>query len=166
MKENEKVYIGSSIQIIQFKEHYHQEIELLLSTIANEFSEPISSKSTNKSILTPDLYLLAIADNKVVGTISITQLSNNNSVLRKMFLHKNYRRIGIAELLLQKVINWGLDNNLKTIYLGTMSQFVTAQKFYEKHKFSKISIEQLPIDFPVNPIDSVFYKQNLIHSIS
>ena len=155
--------INLNIQIIPFKEHYQREIELLLESISMEFSEPIVTTSTNKSLLPPDLYLVAVAANKVVGTISITRLENDNSVLRKMFLHKNYRGQGIAELLLQNIVNWALGNNLKTIYLGTMTQFVTAQKFYEKHNFKKISIEELPKDFPINPIDSIFYKQDLIH---
>lgn len=164
-KKNEIFMLNSNIQIIPFKEQYQQEIELLLETISKEFSEPISTNSINKNLLPPDVYLVAVAGNKVVGTISITKLENNNAVLRKMFLHKNYRGQGIAELLLQNIVNWAIDNNVKAIYLGTMKQFATAQKFYEKHNFKKISIELLPKDFPINPIDSIFYKLNLIHAI-
>lgn len=164
-KKNETIMLNSKVQIIPFEVQYQQEIELLLESINKEFSEPISTNRITKSLLPPDLYLVAVAENKVVGTISITRLENRNSVLRKMFLHKNYRGQGIAELLLQNIVNWAFENNCKTIYLGTMTQFSTAQKFYEKHKFEKISIELLPKDFPINPIDSLFYKLNVIHSL-
>jgi GNAT superfamily N-acetyltransferase len=78
-----------------------------------------------------------------------------------MFLNKKVRGQGIAELLLEKVINWAIENRLKTIFLGTMTQFKAAQRFYEKHGFDRISLENLPNDFPLNPVDSIFYKKNL-----
>ena len=84
-------------------------------------------------------------------------------MLRKMFLHRNYRGAGIAALLLLHIINWALENDVQAIYLGTMTQFAAAHKFYEKHHFEKIGIELMPEDFPVNPVDSIFYKLQLMH---
>jgi N-acetylglutamate synthase-like GNAT family acetyltransferase len=153
------------IQILPYQELYQQEIDFLMDSVAKEFIEPISTKSIAKNILQPDMYLVAMIENKVVGTISVTKLKNNNSVLRKMFLHKYYRGQGIAELLLQRVINWANDNHVNSIYLGTMAQFTTAQKFYERLNFEQIDKGLLPTDFPLNPIDSIFYKLNLIQSL-
>lgn len=164
-KDNENFKMNSNIRIVPFKDLYQQEIELLIEAIGKEFSEPITTKSTNKKNFPPDLYLVAVIEKKVVGTISITRLENSNSVLRKMFLHENYRGQGIAELLLRNIINWCFGNNVNAIYLGTMTQFSRAQKFYEKHNFQTISIEQLPKDFPINPLDKLFYKHSLVHAI-
>jgi N-acetylglutamate synthase-like GNAT family acetyltransferase len=164
-KKTETRMLNSNVQIVPFKEQYQQEIELLLKSISTEFSEPISTNRITKNLLPPDLYLVAFVENKVVGTISVTRLENDNAVLRKMFLHKNYRGQGIAELLLQNVVNWAIKNNVKAIYLGTMTQFTTAQTFYKKHNFEKISKEMLPKDFPLNPIDSIFFKLHLIQSL-
>jgi RimJ/RimL family protein N-acetyltransferase len=72
-----------------------------------------------------------------------------------MFLHKNYRGQGIASSLLQTIIHWCVDNNVNAIYLGTMTQFERAQKFYENNHFERIDVGYLPSDFPVNPIDSI-----------
>lgn len=157
--------LNSTIEIIPFKEEYQQEVDWLIETISTEFLEPISTNNINNTLLPPDFYLVAVVENKVVGTLTITRLKNNNSVLRKMFLHKNYRGQGIAQLLLQNIIDWALSNNSKTIYLGTMTQFKTAQNFYEKNHFERISIELLPKDFPINPLDNIFYKLNLTHFI-
>ena len=82
-----------------------------------------------------------------------------------MFLHKNYRGQGIAELLLQNIVNWANKTNVTSIFLGTMTQFTAAQKFYERHEFKKIDKQFLPNDFPVNLMDSIFYKRNLIQSL-
>ncbi len=157
--------LNSTIEIVPFKEEYQQEVDWLIETISKEFLEPISTNNINKTLLPHDFYLVAVDENKVVGTLTITRLKNNNSVLRKMFLHKNYRGQGIAQLLLQNIIDWALSNNSKTIYLGTMTQFKTAQIFYEKNYFERISIELLPKDFPINPLDNIFYKLNLTHFI-
>lgn len=156
---------NSQIQIVSCEEHFQQEIDLLMESIATEFIEPIFTNRIAKSALTPDLYLVALFEKKLVGTISITRLEKNNSVLRKMFLHKNYRGQGIAGLLLQNIVNWANDNNVNSIYLGTMAQFTTAQKFYERLNFEQIDKELLPKDFPLNPLDSIFYKLNLIQSL-
>ncbi len=48
---------------------------------------------------------------------------------------------------------------MSCIYLGTMSQFKAAHKFYEKNGFKKIIISNLPLSFITNPIDDVFYKK-------
>ena len=152
----------NDIQIVSYEKQQHQlDIELLLETIGDEFSEPISVGNTNKTPLPADLYLVAVCESRVIGTISITRLENGNAVLRKMFLHKNYRGQGIAKLLLQSIVHWCVDNNVNAIYLGTMTQFERAQKFYENHNFERIDVDYLPIDFPVNPIDSIFYKLEL-----
>lgn len=157
--------LNSQIQILPYQEHYQQEILVLMESIAQEFAEPISTNRITKKVLLPDFYLVALVENKLVGTISITRLENDNSVLRKMFLHKNYRGQGIAVLLLQNIVNWANDNNVNSIYLGTMAQFTTAQKFYERLNFEQIDKKLLPDDFPLNPIDNIFYKLNLLPSL-
>jgi N-acetylglutamate synthase-like GNAT family acetyltransferase len=136
------------IQILPYQEEHQAKIDLLLESIAKEFNEPISTSNVAKSILVPDVYLVAMLQNQLIGTISITKLKNSNSVLRKMFLHKNYRGQGIAELLVQYVVDWANNNSLNSIYLGTMTQFSAAQKFYTKLNFVQIDKQQLPNDFP------------------
>ena len=153
----------NDIQIVLFEERHQPEVELLLESIGEEFSEAISTKNANKTTLPLDLYLMAVIENRVFGTIGITRLEKDNAVLRKMFLHKNYRGQGVAALLLLNVLNWAKGNGINAIYLGTMTQFKTAHKFYEKHHFTMIGVEQLPLDFPINPINSIFYKLNLVH---
>jgi GNAT superfamily N-acetyltransferase len=156
--------MNSKIQIEPYTEKYRQEVELLIKSIGEEFSEPISTSGESKKPFSADRYLVAIKDHEVAGTISITRLDDGNSVLRRMFLHKSYRGQGIAARLLQEIVIWARGNNIHAIYLGTMTQFEGAQKFYEKQSFKKLDIEFLPKDFPINPIDSIYYKLNLAYS--
>jgi ribosomal protein S18 acetylase RimI-like enzyme len=78
-----------------------------------------------------------------------------------MFLSKQFRGQGVAKMLLDTLINFAIDNKVSNIYLGTMTQFKVAQKFYEKHNFTKIPRTALPIDFTINPVDTIFYKREL-----
>ena len=157
--------MNPQVHIINYQEQFQPEIDMLMESIQYEFVEAISSNNIIRTVLLPDLYLLAFVETKLVGTISITRLEHNHSVLRKMFLHKNYRGQGIAELLLQNIVNWANKTNVTSIFLGTMTQFTAAQKFYERHEFKKIDKQFLPNDFPVNLMDSIFYKRNLIQSL-
>lgn len=157
------------INIIPYNIAFQVQIDALMLCISKEFSEPISltklpdtSSAAPNTTLAPDVYLLATLKNEVIGTISVTKLKEGNAVLRKMFLHKDCRGKGIAKMLLNEVLNWAVENNIKAIYLGTMTQFVVAQKFYEKNGFNNVSSNHLPEDFPINPVDAIFYQKKLI----
>jgi ribosomal protein S18 acetylase RimI-like enzyme len=78
-----------------------------------------------------------------------------------MFVNEAFRGQGIAKRLLDIVIKWAFDHEIEDIYLGTMTQFIAAQKFYEKHGFMKILKSDLPRNFSINPVDAAFYKRNL-----
>ncbi len=80
-----------------------------------------------------------------------------------MFLMQKYRggERGVARILLQTATDHCIKNNCICLYLGTMDQFKGAQRFYEKNGFIKIYSAELPIDFPHNSLDAVFYKKNL-----
>lgn len=78
-----------------------------------------------------------------------------------MFISAAFRRKGIANLLLNALLTWATEHKIKSIYLGTMSQFKAAHQFYERSGFEKINRVELPKDFPVNPVDSLFYYKSL-----
>ena len=78
-----------------------------------------------------------------------------------MFLDAQVRGKGLAEQLLNTATAWAIQHGALRMYLGTMIQFKAAQRFYEKLGFDKIEEEQLPADFPANPVDKVFYTKTL-----
>ncbi len=157
--------IADETYIVSYNSVYQSKIDALMTSISEEYLEPISLPKQNHSldlVSNLDLYLLAFCNDHIVGTISLTKLENGNSALKKMFIHKNFRRQGIANSLLEKATKWAIENNVKTIYLGTMKQFIVAQKFYEKKGFEKISAKLLPEDFTINPVDRIFYQMKLV----
>jgi GNAT superfamily N-acetyltransferase len=141
---------------------YQSEIDIMMNAITNEFGLPISNKG--KSTTTKlDAYWVAFYNNELVGTIGVLKIDNTCSVLKNMFVQKDYRGrdYGIAQALLKTVYDWCNNEGINFLCLGTMRQFKAAHKFYEKNGFMSINSDKLPSDFIRNPVDTVFYVKHL-----
>jgi GNAT superfamily N-acetyltransferase len=151
------------VEIKVYSKDNQNDIDKMLSEIADEFDIPISSQSASTTAKLIDEYWVALNSKEVIGTIGVLKIENRNAVLKRMFVKKTFRgkECGVSSLLMQKAFDWCEDENVNFIYLGTMDQFKAAHKFYEKNGFHKISKNTLPTDFVNNPVDDVFYKINL-----
>jgi N-acetylglutamate synthase-like GNAT family acetyltransferase len=151
------------ITIHPFSDKFQADITTFMNAIEKEFTEPISHSDpktrtiTELANLSTEKYWVAVSNAKAIGTIGLTLISDNNIVLKRMFVSPDFRGKGIAKQLLNALTNWGNKNKMKAMYLGTMSQFKIAQQFYENNGFVKIEKSSLPEDFPLNPVDSLFY---------
>jgi N-acetylglutamate synthase-like GNAT family acetyltransferase len=145
-----------------YKKTDQAEIDKMIDSIATEFELPISNP--NKANITLlDKYWISLCNNEITGTIGILKIDGKSSILKKLFVKREYRgkESKTASLLLNKVFDWCNLQSIDTIYLGTMSQFKAAHKFYEKNGFERISINKLPSSFVTNPIDDIFYKKRI-----
>ena len=153
------------VDIIPFEDHHQADIDLLMTMIAKEFGDTIFSPQSTTikevSLLPTEKYWVALTESKVIGTIGLVTLKNNSIALKRMYLNQKFRGHGIAKTLLNTVLKWAADNGVQHIYLGTMTQFKAAQIFYERNNFREITQAALPIDFPVNPVDKVFYERTM-----
>ncbi|WP_053223749.1 GNAT family N-acetyltransferase [Roseivirga seohaensis] len=106
---------------------------------------------------------MALFDGKVIGTIALIIIKHEYGILKKMMLKKEFRGAthNVAKQLLQTTIDESEKDQLEWIYLGTMTQFKAAQRFYQKHGFQQIDEKELPADFLRNPIDTLFYELSL-----
>jgi len=104
-------------------------------------------------------FWLALDRKKVIGTIALKDIGNQQVALRKMFVHKNFRGRdkGIARQLLEVALKWAKEKGVKDVYLGTTDKFLAAHRFYEKNNFHLIDKSHLPTNFPVMKVDSRFY---------
>ena len=132
-----------------------------MDEIASEFDEAITTGEINPETAIPENYWLAIADGKVIGTTAVVPIEDQAVVLKKMMLAKSFRGQGVATALLDKARNWSYENGYRQIFLGTMTQFKAAQRFYEKNGFERLSQTELPESFIHNPLDDVFFRSDL-----
>lgn len=166
IQQNSLSKLEHKIQIVPFQSAHQNAVICLMESIALEFKEPIFSSSSKKIIdffeLPNHQFWVALNDSKLVGTIGILKLSNGNMVLKSMFVAKMCRGQGVSSLLLHTAMAFVIQNHSKQIYLGTMNQFTDGQRFYEKNGFVKCKSTDLPTDFTINPLDSIFYTKQLL----
>lgn len=159
------------IQVNNYSASYQQQVVALILSIQQiEFGVPVTLESQPDLENIPSFYQkdkgnfwIAIIENKVLGTIALLDIGNSRGALRKMFVHKDYRgkEYGIGQTLLNTLLEWARQNNLKEILLGTTEKFIAAQRFYEKNGFEQIAKQLLPGEFPVMEVDVKFYKYRL-----
>ena len=154
----------------QYSNEYQAQVaDLILHIQQQEYNIPITKNDQPDLFTIEDFYQkgngnfwVAIYDDKVVGTISLLDIGNNQVALRKMFVDKEYRgsKFKTASLLLNNAIKWAKECSIKTVYLGTTPQFLAAHRFYEKNGFTSIGLKDLPENFPVLNVDKKFYKSS------
>ena len=82
------------------------------------------------------VFLIAVDKNdKLIGVASLIENEEENANLKRMYVEKEYRRQGIAQEFLNKIIDIAHKNKYEKIYLGTYRQLESAIKFYSKNGF-------------------------------
>jgi N-acetylglutamate synthase-like GNAT family acetyltransferase len=145
-------------------------LELIVGIQRGEFSIDITAEQQ------PDLHSIeafyqvnagnfwvAICDGRVVGTISLLDIGNQQGALRKMFVHRDFRGAdkGTANRLLGALFDWARPRGFREIFLGTTSKFLAAHRFYEKNGFEEIPRSSLPPAFPIMEVDTKFFRRRL-----
>ncbi len=157
------------MNIVQYEENYkEQTINLILSIQQCEFNintkieERPDLQDIQKFYLEPSNsnFWLALYNDNVIGTISISHIKGKKLALQNMYVHKDFRglKYETASKLLKETINFAKERNIKEIYLGTAADFFAAHKFYERNGFAQIGKESLPKKFPLMSIDSRFFE--------
>ena len=159
------------MEIKHYNVDYQQQVvDLILSIQQQEYGIAITAEDqpdlfTIESFYQQGkgLFLVALLEEEVVGTISLKDIGNNEVALRKMFVKEPYRGkvYKTATLLLQAAIEHAREVHVQQIYLGTVPEFKAAHRFYEKNGFTQIEMDQLPATFPLVKVDKLFYTLRL-----
>lgn len=131
------------LRIVDFNNKYKKDFEKLnLAWIQDE--EKFELEEYDKKIfLDPKKHVidkggeifLAIDGEKVVGTLAILPENESTLELCKMTVAKEYRRKGIAQMLLNKAIVYAKTHSYKYLVAYTVSKLKTAIGFYRKNNF-------------------------------
>ena len=146
---------------------YSQQIvDLILPIQQIEFGVPITLADQpdlmdieNNYHATGGNFWAALHDEKVVGTIALISIGDGKGVIRKMFVNKDFRgkEYGIAQSLLNGLIDFCKEKGIKDLYLGTVDILKAAIRFYERNGFVAVEKGNLPSTFPIMSADNVFY---------
>jgi N-acetylglutamate synthase-like GNAT family acetyltransferase len=155
-------------QLTTFTTKYQQAVvNLILPIQQNEFHVAITIDDQPDLKNIPTVYQkgdgnfwVALNKSEVVGTIASIDFGNHQVALRKMFVHRDHRGKdkGVAQLLMNELITWCKNKDVKEIYLGTIDNMHAAHRFYLKNSFEEIPKSSLPKNFPVMHVDNRFFK--------
>ncbi len=158
----------SEVNIEIYTDTYKDAVaHLILSIQTEEFEIPITIQQQPDLNEIPKFYQvnngnfwIARIDDKVIGTIALLDIGNNQTALRKMFVAKDYRgkEFNVGQILLNTLLAWAKHKGITEIFLGTTEKFTRAQRFYEKNGFIEIAKQNLPKEFPVMEVDVKFYQ--------
>ena len=159
------------IEVVPFStEHRAGVIDVILPIQQSEFGIPITLEDQPDLRDIPGFYRrgsgnfwVALSGTEVVGTISLLDIDNAQGALRKMFVRAEYRGPNhqVARQLLETLIGWCHEKQIRQVFLGTTAKFVAAHRFYEKWGFTEIAKADLPPAFPVMSVDTKFYVRTV-----
>ena len=71
------------------------------------------------------------------------------------------RAYGVAQTLLEHLLDTDRSREVQKIFLGATDKFVAAHRVYENNQFLRIEANQLPASFPRMSVDTRFYTLRL-----
>lgn len=151
-------------------QHQSEVVELIERIQVGEFKIPIEEgqrkelQSISKAFQKDKgNYWVALLNERVIGTIAVIDIGHQAFELRDVFLDKDYRGAlrGFAKKLLDTVLEWAKEHDVRTIYLGTTLAFRAAHRFYEKHGFREIARKDMPPYCQPMDCDEKFYQFDL-----
>ena len=151
-------------EILNFNPTLHNEvIELIVNIQQREYnlSLTLADQPDLKDILNSyECFFVARYDDKIIGTLGLIKIEDFG-VMRKLFVHKDFRKKGIAQELLSKIEDYCFLHNISKLYLGTVDVLKEAHRFFEKNQFIEIKPEDLPKEFPRMKVETNFYFKKL-----
>jgi diamine N-acetyltransferase len=121
------------------------------SFLEEYFNETQLAKEVNNP---DDLYYFAMVDGKTAGYIRYMEDYNSLPImkqwkaleLKRIYVLKEYHGMGIAQKLIDFMMDYVAKENYKAIWLGVWEHNLRAQKFYEKYGFVNSGYTH---DFPI-----------------
>lgn len=131
------------IKIEQYSEEYRKKvIEFFLKVCVDEYGfeewkEDIENMDNYTYIDDGGNFWIAVnEENNIIGTIGLRNKGNSVGELKSLYVHKKHREQGIAQDLLNTLINFAKE--YEKLILDTYRKFERAIRFYEKNRFTKI----------------------------
>ena len=135
-----------NVLITDFKSQYSSQFyELNRSWIEESW---VLEDSDKKDLLNPEIIIhnggqifFAISKDEVTGTVAMIKNSDKIYELAKMTVKSSYRGKGIANLLMDKCIEFAFKKNASEIFLISNDSLTVARNLYEKYGFKEVVLD-------------------------
>ena len=150
VREVRKTREVSFIEIIDYRPEFHNDFKRLNYEWIEQYFEieeadRQSLENPDRKILEPGGHILiALDQDKVVGTCALIKREGNTYELAKMAVSEASRGKGIGFLLGRMAIDKARDSGAESLYLESNTKLVPAIKLYQKLGFEKVVTEPSP----------------------
>ena len=121
-----------------------QEVVEMVSDILKQVfnGDPTQFEYVKEFDVTKDYikYLVAETEGpegKIIATMALKHLNKGAVRLKRMYLRSEYRKRGIAQKMLNKLVKFAKGQGYKKMILSTYSVMDHAQAFHKKNKFKE-----------------------------
>ena len=104
--------------------------------------------SDKKDLLNPEVIFrnggqifFAISNHEIIGTVAMIKNSDEIYELAKMTVKSNFRGKGVANLLMDKCIEFAFKKNASEIFLISNDSLTVARNLYEKYGFKEVILD-------------------------
>lgn len=153
---------NENINIIEYNDRYEKDVYNFITDImVNEFNK---ENKVRKDIVkikehykgnNGNFWICLNNNGKVIGTIGLEN-HNNFAVLKRYYVDKNYRGLGIGKKLISVFEDFVNINKIQKVYLLTDKSQNIAHKIYENYSF-KLTTD-IPSCLKKVPNDLLYYK--------
>jgi RimJ/RimL family protein N-acetyltransferase len=149
-------------------EYKNQVIELVFDILENEFGHHSKNGRPDVKNISKfyqkdknnNFWIAIDENNNIVGTIAIFDLGEGWGNLRRLYVKKEFRKMGLAQDLFSAFLKFAKDKKYNRIFLSTWNEAIAAQKFYKKNGFVKIKSLPERILWTTSK-DTIFYELEL-----
>lgn len=159
------------IKYLQFKEQYSEQVYNL---IQNLMINDLKMDSDTVLKTTKDLeninynyiknggnFWIAIDEeiDKVVGTVSIMKLDEQNAEFKRFYVRKDYRNMSIGYQLYKIAEKYAKENKFKYLYLSSGKDLKKAHRIYKKNGWDLINKSENNLNVFVRKEAKLFRKE-------
>lgn len=109
-------------------------LTICLEEFELDYGEDLIRYINDESLLI-DIWV-AEMDGEILGTVCYTQRDDNIAEIKKMYIKKDCRKLGLGKQLMNTAIDHIKSQNYESIYVQTNDYFTGARNFYEKLGFN------------------------------
>jgi len=84
-----------------------------------------------------DLFLVAVIGNSVIGTIAIKEDDKNTALLRRVFVSREFRGIGLGKKLIVKAIEFCENTEYRIVNFCSTDKMKVANELCKKNGFTR-----------------------------
>lgn len=115
-----------------------QAIKLIAEVLLEIFKKKLKNKADLESIKESyKVFYIAEYNGKIIGTIALKKEADNTAKIKRFYVKKSYRKKGIGQKLMNKLVRFAVKNSYKKLVLSTYPEMKEAIEFYRKYGFKE-----------------------------